>query len=94
MLDLAGIPLRSRDRDGGFPVVCAGGPCAYNPEPMAEFIDFFYIGDGEMTLDMVLDKYIENKKRGGSINAAAAFAVSPHLSFRADINWRRRPLFA
>ena len=47
MLDLAGIPLRSKDRGNDFPVVQAGGPCVCNPEPLAEFIDIFTIGDGE-----------------------------------------------
>ena len=66
MLDLSGIPLRAEDRGEGFPIICAGGPCAVNPEPMSDFIDFFYIGDGEATLDDVLDKYHENKKNGGT----------------------------
>ena len=46
MLDLAGIPLYSRDRQNG-PIIMAGGPCAYNPEPLAPFVDVFQIGDGE-----------------------------------------------
>jgi len=57
MLDLAGIPLRAEDRGEEHPIICAGGPCATNPEPMADFVDFFYIGDGEATLDVVLDVY-------------------------------------
>ncbi|MCD8373239.1 MAG: TIGR03960 family B12-binding radical SAM protein [Clostridia bacterium] len=48
MLDLAGIPLRREDRKGkGYPLIIAGGPCAANPEPLADFIDVFFIGDGE-----------------------------------------------
>jgi len=47
MLDLAGIPLRSSERDGSHPLVGGGGPGTYNPEPMAEFFDFFLLGDGE-----------------------------------------------
>lgn len=47
MLDLAGMPLRSAERGDAHPLVFAGGPCAFNPEPMAPFIDFFVIGDGE-----------------------------------------------
>ena len=46
MLDLAGIPLYSRERRDG-PIIMAGGPCAYNPEPLAPFVDVFQIGDGE-----------------------------------------------
>lgn len=66
MLDLAHIPLRAADRDESHPIVCAGGPCAVNPEPMADFIDFFYIGDGEATLDAILDRYQVHKAAGGT----------------------------
>ena len=51
MLEAAGLPFYSRERGEEYPVVCAGGPCAVNPEPLADFIDFFYIGDGEANLD-------------------------------------------
>ena len=44
---LSGIPLRSRDRNGLHNIVFAGGVCAYNPEPLSEFIDFFSLGEGE-----------------------------------------------
>lgn len=47
MLDLARLPVRAADRDEDAPLVMAGGPCAFNPEPMAPFVDFFVIGDGE-----------------------------------------------
>ncbi|MBD3426191.1 MAG: TIGR03960 family B12-binding radical SAM protein [Candidatus Omnitrophica bacterium] len=47
MLDLAGVPLRSKERKGSDPLVIAGGACCYNPEPLSEFIDAFVIGDGE-----------------------------------------------
>lgn len=47
MLDLAKMPLRSIDRDSSFPLVCAGGNAVFNPEPMADFIDFFVMGEGE-----------------------------------------------
>ena len=57
MLDLAGLPLHAADRDDTMPIICAGGPCACNPEPMADFIDFFYIGDGEAVLDEIMDIY-------------------------------------
>ncbi|MCL2224205.1 MAG: TIGR03960 family B12-binding radical SAM protein [Defluviitaleaceae bacterium] len=65
MLDLAGIPLRAAQRGDAFPLVCAGGSCATNPEPMADFIDFFYIGDGEVSLDEILNRYSAHKKSGG-----------------------------
>jgi len=73
MLDLAGIPILAGERDDNSPIICAGGPCAVNPEPMAEFVDFFYIGDGEASLDAVLDKFAENRRRGGG---RAAFLES------------------
>jgi len=57
MLDLAQIPLKSADRNDSHPIICAGGPCTVNPEPMADFIDFFYIGDAEASLELVMDKY-------------------------------------
>ncbi|MCL1862509.1 MAG: TIGR03960 family B12-binding radical SAM protein [Defluviitaleaceae bacterium] len=66
MLDLAGIPLRSAKRGEDDPIICAGGPCATNPEPMADFVDFFYIGDGEASLDEILDIYTSHKKSGGT----------------------------
>lgn len=53
ILDLSGMPLHSVDRGEEFPVIVAGGPCAYNPEPLADFIDLFMIGDGEELLEQV-----------------------------------------
>ena len=47
MLSLAGVPLHSKDRDGLHNIVFAGGVCAFNPEPLADFIDFFSLGEGE-----------------------------------------------
>ena len=47
MLELGGVPLRAADRDERSPLVIGGGPCAYNPEPLAEFFDAFLLGDGE-----------------------------------------------
>ncbi len=66
MLDLAGIPLYSEQRKEEDPIICAGGPCAYNPEPLADFIDFFYIGEGEVMLNQILDLYKKNKQNGGT----------------------------
>lgn len=54
MLDLAGIPIRSDARSEDDPVIIAGGPCAYNPEPLSDFIDMFLVGDGEELLEKVL----------------------------------------
>lgn len=66
MLDLSGIPIWSKDRGEDSPIVIAGGPCAYNPEPMADIIDLFYIGEGEVNINAVIDVYEENKKNGGT----------------------------
>ncbi len=66
VLDLSGIPIFANERSDDMPIVCAGGPCAYNPEPLADIVDFFYIGEGEVCINEVLDKYKENKARGGS----------------------------
>lgn len=64
MLDLAGIPIRSRDRDIDAPFVCGGGPCAYNPEPVADIFDFFMMGEGEDVINEMVDAYAEWKKSG------------------------------
>jgi radical SAM superfamily enzyme YgiQ (UPF0313 family) len=64
MLDLAGVPLRSSGRDGTHPLVLAGGPCAYNPEPMADFIDIFVIGEGEEVTVELMSLY-KDAGRGG-----------------------------
>ena len=66
-LDLAKIPRLSRDRDESHPLVCAGGPCAYNGEPIADFIDFFLLGEGEEQTMEYLDVYKECKKKGLSL---------------------------
>ena len=61
MLDLAGLPVRSKDRTADMPVVIAGGPCAVNPEPLADFVDLFNIGEGEETLLELVDLWQECK---------------------------------
>ncbi|MBR5712563.1 MAG: TIGR03960 family B12-binding radical SAM protein [Lachnospiraceae bacterium] len=66
VLDLSGIPLHAEDRGEDDPIVIGGGPCSYNPEPIADFFDFFYIGEGETAYDEILDTYLENKKNGGT----------------------------
>lgn len=57
MLNLAGIPMMSADRDDSYPLLVAGGPCAFNPEPLADFFDLFLIGDGEEVLPAITDLY-------------------------------------
>lgn len=64
ILDLAGIPLYSKERTDTDPLVIGGGPCAYNPEPMADFIDFFVIGEGEEVVLEILDLYKKHKDQG------------------------------
>lgn len=66
VLDLSGIPLKAKDRTLEDPIVIGGGPCAYNPEPIADFFDIFYIGEGETSYDELLNKYKIWKKAGGS----------------------------
>ncbi len=57
LLDLAGVPLRSADRGPEDPLVVGGGPCAYNPEPIAEFFDFIVLGEAEGLLERIVDHY-------------------------------------
>ncbi len=66
MLDLAGVPLRSSQRKEGEPFVMAGGPCAYNGEPLAEFVDLFILGEGEEVILEVMDAYRQWKASGKS----------------------------
>lgn len=66
ILDLSGIPLHAADRREEDPIVIGGGPCAYNPEPLAPFFDFFYLGEGETAYYEILDQYKEHKKAGGT----------------------------
>jgi radical SAM superfamily enzyme YgiQ (UPF0313 family) len=61
VLDLSKIPLKAKERTEEHPFVIGGGPCTYNPEPLAEYFDFFYIGEGETVYDQLLDLYKENK---------------------------------
>ena len=65
ILDLSQIPLLAKERTEDMPIVIGGGPCAYNPEPLADFFDLFYIGEGETVYYQLLDVYKENKHSGG-----------------------------
>ncbi len=64
ILDLSHIPLYAEDRDESYPIVIGGGPCTYNPEPIADFFDLFYIGEGETAYRLLLDLYKECKREG------------------------------
>ncbi len=66
ILDLAQIPLLAAERGEDMPLVIGGGPCTYNPEPIADFFDLFYIGEGETQYRRLLDWYLANKAKGGS----------------------------
>ena len=64
MLDMAGIAIRASQRGNDDPIVMAGGPCAYNPEPLYDIVDFFEIGEGEEMMNDVLDVYARHKAEG------------------------------
>ena len=66
ILELSNIPFYAKDRGEDDPIVIGGGPCTYNPEPIADFFDFFYIGEGETMYRQIFDIYKENKENGGS----------------------------
>ena len=68
ILDLAEIPILSEEREDHIPLIIAGGPCAYNPEPLAKFIDAFVIGDGE-EITIEISRLVQDAKgQGGSRN--------------------------
>ncbi len=69
ILDLSRIPLHAADRTWDDPIVIGGGPCALNPEPIAEFFDIFYIGDGETVYYDLMDTYKESRKQNDSRDA-------------------------
>lgn len=66
VLELSHIPLHAKDRTEAHPIVIGGGPCTYNPEPLADFFDIFYMGEGETVYDELLDSYKEWKAGGRS----------------------------
>lgn len=76
MLGLAGIPEKSSDRDDDSPIVIAGGHCAMNPEPMADFVDIFSVGEGEEALPELARLYIDMKKNGNYTREAFLRAAS------------------
>ena len=66
VLDLSHIPMYAKERTEADPIVIGGGPCTYNPEPLSEFFDIFYMGEGETVYDELLDSYKEWKASGKS----------------------------
>ena len=67
ILDLGKIPLLSADRGNDCPIVIGGGPCSYNPEPIADFFDIFYMGEGETMYYKLIDTYKQNRAMGLSL---------------------------
>ncbi len=78
MLELAGLPLYAEKRGEDSPIVLMGGPCAYNPEPMAPFVDIFSIGEGEEALPELAQLYIDMKKNG-TYSKSAFLRAASHL---------------
>lgn len=64
MLDMSGITIRASERGEDEPIIMAGGPCAYNPEPLYDIVDFFEIGEGEEMMNDVLEVYAKHKANG------------------------------
>ena len=64
MLDLSGIPIRASERGEEYPLIACGGPCAYNPEPLALVADFFLLGEGEEIMHEIIEVYIKFKEEG------------------------------
>ena len=91
MLDLAGIPIRSGERNEGHPFIVAGGPCAYNPEPLYDIVDFFMLGEGEEQLLEVMEHYRKWKSSKGTREeflkmAASVRGVYVPKFYNADYN--------
>lgn len=76
ILDLSGIPLNAEERTEDDPIVIGGGPCTYNPEPVAPFFDLFYIGEGEVVYDRVFDLYLACREEGADRHAFLRRAAS------------------
>ncbi|MGC2423801.1 MAG: TIGR03960 family B12-binding radical SAM protein [Nitrospirota bacterium] len=76
MLDLAGLPVYAKDRNESHPLVIAGGPCALNPEPLADFVDVFDIGDSEEAVLEISDIVLDFKRRGVKDKKALLAALS------------------
>ena len=84
MLDLAGLPVLAHERDATMPLVIAGGSCTHNPEPMADFVDLFVIGEGEEVLLELLEA-VRLWKAGAKLGHARAAAESVLLQRLARI---------
>ena len=90
MLDLAGLPLRSADRDEDAPLIIAGGTCAYNPEPLAPFVDIFSLGEGEEVTVELIRLYQRARREGWSrqdLLAAAARVPGLYVPSLYDVSY-------
>lgn len=92
MLDLAGLPLRAADRGEDAPLVIGGGPCSYNPEPVADFFDLFNIGEGEEMLPEIVRLYIKMKEdgsytKGGFLREAARSIEGVYVPSLYDVSY-------
>lgn len=97
MLKLANIPLRSEERNEKMPFVCAGGPCAFNPEPLADFVDFFLLGEGEEIWPEVLDIFARWKASGAPRQAfleQIAGVQGIYIPAFYDVQWDEEGNFA
>jgi len=83
ILDLSQIPMHSIDRTWDAPIVIGGGPCAYNPEPLADFFDLFYIGEGETRYREIFDIY----KDFGFDNIKIYLSTRPEKRIGSDEIW-------
>jgi radical SAM family uncharacterized protein len=86
MLDLAGLPFRAAERGEDAPLVIAGGPSAFNPEPVAEIFDLFAIGDGEEAFPEILDIYLK-ARTGGATRAGILEALARRPGFYVPALW-------
>ena len=88
MLDMAKVPLRSKDRKGLWPIVAAGGPCACNPEPIADFIDMFFLGEGEEVNVEVTELYQKAKTKAGAKNSSCwKLLISKAFTFHLSMTF-------
>ena len=90
VLDMGGIPVRSADRTEAHPMVMAGGPCAYNPEPLADFIDLFLLGEGEESLPELVELYgkMDGKRNRRAFLEAAATLEGVYVPSLYDVTYK------
>ena len=87
MLDLAGIPLKREDRGEEYPIIQAGGPCAVNPEPLADFVDLFVIGDGEESMQELAKLKMECSSKREFLQKATAIQ-GVYVPSLVDVNYK------